>query len=409
MSLKIIDKWYVGLSTRGTNGFPLGFMVPDGTDSASKKRKDTVDNWRDKEMPTVELDSTPVSGFKLASLVGRYSRDSNQDKWKVEDPRGFILEITSSNLEHIILNNGMKNQEFDGKYVWLRDGANNRLYSENSPVYTELLSSMEKMKNHTSEKITGSKLVVGTIYKTSQYELLYIGKRYALNKASSYSTVYESSRQNFIAISHKKKPVFTFLYKDYRGNWTPMVYVSCPTISGIIQENAITPAIQKIIDSSYTADSSTYGDYYISSKPIEVTKNTSIFSMADVKEKMIKNDFTLFPKNGIIYCPSNKRIGTWNRSNATHMISHYGRYGYENGNSYNYLNLFITQLDEDFDDLTKNYKGQSIENHMYSWHRTRELTFEKSGQGNIEYITATASIEKEDGSIINVDVFSWDK
>jgi hypothetical protein len=46
-NLKYFDKYYVGVDPKRktASGKPLGFAVPDGNDSAAKKRKQTVDDW----------------------------------------------------------------------------------------------------------------------------------------------------------------------------------------------------------------------------------------------------------------------------------------------------------------------------------------------------------------------------
>ena len=44
-AIKFPEKHYIGFQTRDDDFLPLGFMTPDGTDSAAVKRKQTVDSW----------------------------------------------------------------------------------------------------------------------------------------------------------------------------------------------------------------------------------------------------------------------------------------------------------------------------------------------------------------------------
>lgn len=85
----------------------LGFAIPeklresDGEPtSAFLKRQCTVIGWGGKEGVYETLSNTLTSGFKIINVVSRHSTDNKL--FEVVDPRGFILQISSANLMHLV-------------------------------------------------------------------------------------------------------------------------------------------------------------------------------------------------------------------------------------------------------------------------------------------------------------------
>lgn len=62
------------------------------------------------------LDNVPQTGFKLMKSVTRYS--TSNKLWRVLDPRGFMLEISTQNLEDILLEGKIEKGLIDGSFVW---------------------------------------------------------------------------------------------------------------------------------------------------------------------------------------------------------------------------------------------------------------------------------------------------
>ena len=261
---KIIEKWYIGTSVRsGYNSSPylLGFMVPDGDDSSAKKRKATVDKWRDNNSVSITDSMSSATGFKLLSLVNRGSRDSNQDKWKILDPRGYVFEITSSNLLHIMNNSVIDNMEIKEECSWIRDGANNRLLVSNSSAYKELVEDTKKLKSITSKN--GKKptidLVIGTTYYSSTHgEMEYIGKYYTASSEFSSYTLYPFAHvkstsemyneSDFTLINDSKTKSHLFISK-YMNNIVK--FNSAPKISRIVNSSTtLSQNAQNVIKNS---------------------------------------------------------------------------------------------------------------------------------------------------------------
>lgn len=138
-NVKIPAKHYVGLAKRHGDGIPLGFMTPWGEDAAAVKRMQTVDSWagRDK-LSAVTIDNVPMSGFKLTKSI-RTTNYGGHDHWRVEDPRGFELEISSGNLAQLLSVGTVEQGEFLDQCVWARHGANNVLLSTATEEYKEAI------------------------------------------------------------------------------------------------------------------------------------------------------------------------------------------------------------------------------------------------------------------------------
>mgnify|MGYP000031120187 CR=1 FL=1 len=104
------DKLYVGvrdyLDTSGNGGgkFPQGFPTPHGTDAAFTKRKATVDKWTGSKGTFNVIDNVPVSGFRIVGDVARHGGwfGNSNIVWRVEDPRGFEIDVFSPNLAAMI-------------------------------------------------------------------------------------------------------------------------------------------------------------------------------------------------------------------------------------------------------------------------------------------------------------------
>ena len=118
--MKFCDKLYVGFQRERyqSSDTPrvLGFAVPYGETKAEKKRMDTVDRWANKKEDNRIIENTPTRGFKLLEVVSRY-RTSNK-LFRVLDPRGFELEISSDNLLDITIASTIVRGEIIEECVW---------------------------------------------------------------------------------------------------------------------------------------------------------------------------------------------------------------------------------------------------------------------------------------------------
>lgn len=162
-SIKIPESFYTGFQTRSGSNIPLGFMTPDGTDSAATSRKDTVTRWSDSKIPAIVYENKPLSGFNVRQNIRHYSSwGQGNVKWRLEDPRGFEVEINSSNLAYILEKTTIENGEILTKCIWARDGKENYLVPVDSDLYQEAFKNTERVKKVISVKDVnpGDKIVL---------------------------------------------------------------------------------------------------------------------------------------------------------------------------------------------------------------------------------------------------------
>lgn len=151
LNIKFPEKHYVGFSARTHESLPVGFMTPWGTDKAFDKRKTTVDNWASKTLPAQTYDNVPLSGFRLVRNVRHsYGWGSGNVKWRVEDPRGFELEISSPNFQQILSRCVLEEGEILSPCIWARLGNENVLVPVNSDIYQQTLINTQRMAKSVS-------------------------------------------------------------------------------------------------------------------------------------------------------------------------------------------------------------------------------------------------------------------
>ena len=187
MPAVIAEKLYVTIQYRkdaGNDDGHLGFASPYTKDAAFQKRKATQDSWAYGYGCTIEIDENddvtftagetskvdtasafiggwypkviknePVEGFEIAKSVRRYGwSGSGNVVWRITDPRGFDLEISSDNFASIIACVDMEKGLIKGKCVWGREGAKNVLLPEVSEPYQEALARTKKVNAKVSLK-----------------------------------------------------------------------------------------------------------------------------------------------------------------------------------------------------------------------------------------------------------------
>lgn len=140
--IKFPEKYYVGFQkqrfSREENFRMLGFATPNTGDYAFKKRKASVDGWAEKDLTPLDMENKPTHGFKIVDAVSRYS--TSNKKFRVEDPRGFELEIDVYNLLEIIEKHTIVQGAIMEPMLWGRYGNDNYLISGNSAEYKHHLS-----------------------------------------------------------------------------------------------------------------------------------------------------------------------------------------------------------------------------------------------------------------------------
>lgn len=200
---------------------PLSYLVQADADhtkeyeSNIKSAKQWAVGWGEKEVEVHRFDNLPTHGFKIGKVASRYS--TSNKFYRIIDPRGFQLEISTDNLNEIIQNGEIVYGEIIGKYVWVKS-TRDYLISVNHPEYKRWLNPPEKEKNKSLD-------IGDLVILPNDGEALYIGKKYMLEgyldsiANPDYRYNWSSSQPNHpapyylynIRLKQPEKPVHVFL------------------------------------------------------------------------------------------------------------------------------------------------------------------------------------------------------
>lgn len=318
------ESFYLGMIWREKD-VPLGFITPDGSDQAAIKRKSTVDDWVSRnqghrssiKMNTCIIKNEPLTGFKLSKSQRRWS--TSNVVWRVIDPRGFEIEISSENLmailEDMIINKG----EILGQMIYLRSGAANQLVSITSQEYVEATRITELTKTNLSIKDVS---IGNTIMLQNGTELIYYGHYYLITANRFKHNHYIDQK---IETSDKKYHVFKTI-KDKRNKF---VHIASPKVGSVIDDSTITKKeAYELIMKEMSED---YGSIDSLTSSYSYSNIIGIASSKNVSYNSYKKQITL-EEYEVIYKEYNDR-GIYNRPdliNDTADKSYYLNYYHQN-------------------------------------------------------------------------------
>lgn len=242
--ITIPTQMYLGMLWR-ENEVPLGFLTPDGTDSGALKRKQTVDNWvrsNQQHRSKIPIDKTTIknellSGFKLSNSTRRWT--TQNVVWRVIDPRGFEIEISSENLMTLMSDTTIIRGEILGKLIYGRTAGSNVLLHENSEEYIDAM----KMTEVVSSVISIKDIKPG--YEVSLHngmELQYFGYYHTIVHTSLKTSVDNTNPEmDTIRVSDRKTHVFCDKYKH------KIVIITSPKVGKITSKSVEFTPSQAIV------------------------------------------------------------------------------------------------------------------------------------------------------------------
>lgn len=290
IQIKIPKFHYLGMNSQGGGQVPLGFITPyeykkDGKtpDAATLKRCSTVDNWasscgrNQKELKTHIIKNEAVSGFKISHS---FKRGNNWGRgniiWRIEDPRGFELEISNSNMLEVMLCTTIVEGEIYSPCIWGRDGADNILIPTDSDLYKDAIANTKRLEKTVSfrEVKPGNTITLQNGIKGK-----FLGKYYLITFGKNYQSTEQPLPYEF-DISQNKR----FAILDTSTNEKPILYFlgSTPKVSTIDDSS-----IGEVIDLEKEIND------IISSKEVDIqsSRGDSIWSLhAAVSENMPLSD-----------------------------------------------------------------------------------------------------------------------
>jgi hypothetical protein len=270
-------KHYLGMVSRG-RPIPLGFITPWGEDAAAKKRMQTVDSWSrstTNPLPTTVIDNTPMIGFKLSGGIRRGMQGA-QDRWRIEDPRGFELEISSENLSMILVDSAIERGVIQDKCVWAREKGQNLLLTVNSEEYIEAVNSTAIVNSSASWKDVeiGYKVTLKNGVKGQ-----YLGKMHSLS-FSQYNRDWQEKNSNLFESS--SSPSFIILLDKPSSDWRrcseELLFVSSPKLSSF-----------EISDKMSEAEAEIFVNKKLSTKGCIAVKNDYEIDIVVVAKNSIKD------------------------------------------------------------------------------------------------------------------------
>ncbi len=237
--VKIPAKHYVGMVKRQTEKIPLGFITPWGEDAAAKKRMDTVDSWSKqgyyggKSLPAMVIENTPMAGFKMTTDI-RSSSYGGVDKWRIEDPRGFELEITSHNLAQLLSVGMIDRGEIMDSCVWARNGQQNVLLSTNTEEYKEAVqnTAVANMKAEWKDVKIGNKILL-----QNNITGVWLGRMHNLTWSPSHRDE-EAWSKNEIVSADKSQHVIYVETADSEE----LHIIASPKLAAIVESTTMTDA-----------------------------------------------------------------------------------------------------------------------------------------------------------------------
>jgi hypothetical protein len=297
-SIKFPTHHYVGFQSRPSHdSVPLGFMTPEGTDAAAKKRKATVDNWAASggyygrneatdKLPAQVFENKPLTGFKLGRNVSHgYGWGQGNVKWRIEDPRGFELEITSPNLAQLMGFCTLEQGEIQEQCIWARLGAENILVPVNSDVYANTVRNTERMSKKASLKDIG---IGDTAILHNGDEGIYYGAFYIVSTTTDKDDTDSDHYGEYayagrvIAKSDKKRHVFLMQTPKEDGTSSKQFFkaISSPKLSELFEaEKKLTHVeaeieVNRLISEGVQLSEST-NDYGRSPKAVSINQLSS--------------------------------------------------------------------------------------------------------------------------------------
>lgn len=149
LSKQIRVGWDTQAATSKYN-LPEAEIIPDGETLNERKRLKTV---LKKYMKVLEYDNVPLPGFTLYK-IGRKTWGSSDNSWLVIDPRGFLVRISSQNLEKILHVTGITEGLIQEKCVWAREDNQTKmtLVPISSPSYAEAIRNTKLIEGRINVK-----------------------------------------------------------------------------------------------------------------------------------------------------------------------------------------------------------------------------------------------------------------
>jgi len=220
----------------------LGFATYYEDNAACRKRQSTINAWAAKDNGKCVgeiLDNGPRTGFKFSKCVthgGGWNDTSTY--WRVQDPTGFELEITASNVARLMKYVTIKNGEILEECLWGWDKNNQSkvtLLPRNCELYEQALVTSDR---HFAPVVSLKEVKIGDRVELKNGETgVYFGKvTVGVQMYNEYSD--ETQEGWYGKITTKETYVFVQVGDDNKIlGGTQLFFMSSPKVVGIQRNN----------------------------------------------------------------------------------------------------------------------------------------------------------------------------
>jgi hypothetical protein len=205
-----------------------------------KSRREVTD---DHPMAPKILDNVPLSGYQLTKEVRRTGWNGGNVVWRILDPRGFQLEISSANLARIIDCSTITEGVIMEPCIWGRSGAANVLLPMSSDICKAAYVNTEraeKKKIPLKEVSIGDHVRIQESSKDEDIVYEYLGK-FTIITGSTRNEFYPYTAFNGIHVARDNYERYVLRRVDFVGGKNQIAYefYSTPTVYEIVQKTLV--------------------------------------------------------------------------------------------------------------------------------------------------------------------------
>lgn len=333
--IKLPTKLYVGVLNR-TDRLPLGYVTPYGTDTAAKGRINTIDSWVARnsrasgyKLPTSIVENEPLHGFRISACS---QGGAGSDTWRVEDPRGFELEVSGVNILNLLKTTTIQNSEILESCVWARNGSVNVLLSTESTEYVLAKSNTIAANNKASWRDVkpGNRIVL-----QNNLRGIFLGKMWLITYGL-YRSQHQEIGNNDLLVSPKAVYVIfdDTIRKNKNSSFTNSLHlIATPKLSSIEDTDTIDIKDSEILANEKLHDSgcqvhsnSYYRAVALTADRLDLTQNIKINEVPlefDTEPELLAN---LTNRNPAIFVKTPEEFGKLthyrNFTVTTHSYEH---------------------------------------------------------------------------------------
>jgi hypothetical protein len=294
----IPEKHYIGLAVSKQHQLPIAIITPWGKDATSVKRMKTVDSTVKtfpKSLPAITVDNQSMIGFRFTPIVRR-SQYGGSDKWMIEDPRGFFVEIDSDNVAELMITGSVENGQILSSCIWARASGKNVLLCVDGDRHLEAIAAQdEELSEKTSSDILKNLGVGQVVIMNNGNESTYLGKVHRI--VDQPFDPNEPANNKFVA---SKVAQHAFWIQSASTTWSSRItqelcFITSPKIksvetnktSGILSPQEGEKKINELLfDQSCYVRSTLYSDVYVAAANT-IKENSWSFQVFD--ESNVKN------------------------------------------------------------------------------------------------------------------------